>query len=42
MSIGYRAKITWRRVENGVAGASPSRVWLLELTVPHKTVAEPY
>src|SRR5665647_1405312 len=34
------AEISPRRIQNDVVGVSPSTVYALELTVPHKTVAE--
>jgi hypothetical protein len=42
MSIGYRAKVSSGRVQNGVVGATSRTFHFLELTVAHKTVAEPY
>jgi hypothetical protein len=36
------AEISPRRTQNGILGVSLSTVYALELTVPHKTVAEPY
>jgi hypothetical protein len=35
-------KITPRRIQNGVSGSFQSSLHALELTVPHKTVAEPH
>jgi hypothetical protein len=40
MSTGRGAEIARRRIQNGVLGVSSSSVYALELTVPHKTVAE--
>jgi len=36
------AEILPRRIQNDVLGVSISTVYALELTVLHKTVAEPY
>jgi hypothetical protein len=39
---GPRARIPPRRIQNSALGGLPSSVHALELTVPHKTVAEPH
>jgi hypothetical protein len=39
---GRRARIPPRRIQNSALGGLPSSVHALELTVPHKTVAEPH
>jgi len=36
------AEISLRRIQNDVLGVFVSTVYALKLTVPHKTVAEPY
>jgi len=36
------AKITPRRIQNSALGGFQSSLHALELTVPHKTVAEPH
>ena len=44
MSIGQRAEIAPRRIQNErwALGGFLSNVYALELTVAHKTVAEPH
>jgi hypothetical protein len=42
MSIGRRPKSILRRTQNGAIGSFLSSAFALELTVPHKTVAEPH
>jgi hypothetical protein len=37
-----RGEITPRRTQNDALGSFLSNAYALELTVPHKTVAEPY
>jgi hypothetical protein len=41
VSIGQRVEIALQRTLNGVLGGFLSSVHALELTVPHKKVAEP-
>jgi len=36
------AEISLRRTQNDILGVFVSAVYALKLTVPHKTVAEPY
>jgi hypothetical protein len=40
MSIGTRAKSSRAAFKNGAIGSFLSSAYALELTVPHKTVAE--
>jgi hypothetical protein len=42
MSIGWMAESLARCIQIGGDGAFVSRLHALELTVPHKTVAEPH
>ena len=42
MSIGQRAKLRRGAFKMDALGSFLSNVYALELTVPHKTVAEPH